>query len=232
MSGTPDALAPAPSTVNGPEDGLPEWDQVDWGQAEENVRRLRQRIFAASQAGDLKKGPQPAEDDAPVPQQRAGERAAGHGGQRWPQDGRGRRAPRARELGEGRLGRLAAARDVRVEAAAGQAGVCAQEQRPPSRPRDTSDRRPGPSGPGGERAGTGVGVTVRAEILRFPARPGLPRRDRGHPHHRERQVREAGMGAGRRPPVGVRPAQPRSHPHVAGHLPRTGPGAPVAGKRA
>ena len=28
---------------------------MDWGQAEENVRRLRRRIFAASQAGDLKK---------------------------------------------------------------------------------------------------------------------------------------------------------------------------------
>lgn len=28
---------------------------MDWGQAEENVRRLRQRIFAASRAGDLKK---------------------------------------------------------------------------------------------------------------------------------------------------------------------------------
>jgi RNA-directed DNA polymerase len=40
--------------VNGPEDD-PGWDSVDWGQAEENVRRLRQRIFAASQAGDLKK---------------------------------------------------------------------------------------------------------------------------------------------------------------------------------
>jgi RNA-directed DNA polymerase len=38
--------------VNGPEDDLG-WDSVDWGQAEENVRRLRQRIFAASQAGDL-----------------------------------------------------------------------------------------------------------------------------------------------------------------------------------
>jgi RNA-directed DNA polymerase len=55
MSGIPGALAPAPFPVNGPEDGFPEWDQVDWGQAEENVRRLRQRIFAASQAGDLKK---------------------------------------------------------------------------------------------------------------------------------------------------------------------------------
>jgi RNA-directed DNA polymerase len=40
--------------VNGPEDD-PGWDQVDWGQAEENVRRLRRRIFAASQAGDLGK---------------------------------------------------------------------------------------------------------------------------------------------------------------------------------
>ena len=41
--------------ANGPEDELADWDRVDWGQAEENVRRLRQRIFAASQAGDLKK---------------------------------------------------------------------------------------------------------------------------------------------------------------------------------
>ena len=41
--------------MNGPEDDLLDWDAVDWGQAEENVRRLRQRIFAASQAGDLKK---------------------------------------------------------------------------------------------------------------------------------------------------------------------------------
>src|SRR5215471_17550230 len=55
MSGSRDAVASAPVPVNGPEDGFPEWDQVDWGQAEENVRRLRQRIFAASQAGDLKK---------------------------------------------------------------------------------------------------------------------------------------------------------------------------------
>jgi len=55
MNGTTDSIASAPVPVNGPEDGFPEWDQVDWGQAEENVRRLRRRIFAASQAGDLKK---------------------------------------------------------------------------------------------------------------------------------------------------------------------------------
>jgi RNA-directed DNA polymerase len=41
-----------PVQVNGPEDD-PGWDSADWGQAEENVRRLRRRIFAASQAGDL-----------------------------------------------------------------------------------------------------------------------------------------------------------------------------------
>ena len=55
MSGIPSALAPSPFPVSGPEDGFPGWDQVDWGQAEKNVRRLRQRIFAASRAGDLKR---------------------------------------------------------------------------------------------------------------------------------------------------------------------------------
>ena len=39
--------------VNGPEDAIPAWRQVDWRAAETNVRRLRQRIFTASQAGDL-----------------------------------------------------------------------------------------------------------------------------------------------------------------------------------
>jgi N-terminal domain of reverse transcriptase len=39
--------------VNGPEDDGLDWDTVDWGQAEDDVRRLRRRIFAASRAGDL-----------------------------------------------------------------------------------------------------------------------------------------------------------------------------------
>ncbi|MEO3780048.1 reverse transcriptase N-terminal domain-containing protein, partial [Micromonospora sp. B11E3] len=42
-------------TVNGPEDGLPDWTAIDWREAEDNVRRLRQRIFTASKAGDLRK---------------------------------------------------------------------------------------------------------------------------------------------------------------------------------
>ena len=41
--------------VNGPEGDVLDWGAVDWRQAEDDVRRLRQRIFTASQAGDLKK---------------------------------------------------------------------------------------------------------------------------------------------------------------------------------
>jgi len=39
--------------VNGPEDAPFDWHAIDWRRVEENVRRLRQRIFTASQAGDL-----------------------------------------------------------------------------------------------------------------------------------------------------------------------------------
>jgi RNA-directed DNA polymerase len=55
MTGCAGAEAAAAVEVNGPEDDLVDWDRVNWGRAEENVRRLRQRIFAASQARDLKK---------------------------------------------------------------------------------------------------------------------------------------------------------------------------------
>ena len=42
-------------TVNGPEDEIIDWDAVDWRRVEGDVRRLRQRIFTATQAGDLKR---------------------------------------------------------------------------------------------------------------------------------------------------------------------------------
>ena len=42
-------------TVNGPEDEVLDWEAVDWPRVEDDVRRLRQRIFTASKAGDLKK---------------------------------------------------------------------------------------------------------------------------------------------------------------------------------
>jgi len=48
---TPDAVV----VVNGPEDDLLDWDGIDWRTAQEDVRRLRQRIFTASKVGDLKR---------------------------------------------------------------------------------------------------------------------------------------------------------------------------------
>src|SRR6478752_8397558 len=41
--------------VNGPEDDLLDWDAIDWRTVEDDVRRLRERIFTASKAGDLKR---------------------------------------------------------------------------------------------------------------------------------------------------------------------------------
>lgn len=41
------------AVVNGPEDSMDDWLSVDWQQVEHDVGRLRQRIFSASQAGDL-----------------------------------------------------------------------------------------------------------------------------------------------------------------------------------
>src|SRR5258708_12882494 len=41
--------------VNGPEGDVLDWDAVEWRQVEDDARRLRQRIFTASKAGDLKK---------------------------------------------------------------------------------------------------------------------------------------------------------------------------------
>jgi RNA-directed DNA polymerase len=41
--------------VNGPEDEITDWPQIDWRQVDDDVRRLRQRIFTASAAGDLAK---------------------------------------------------------------------------------------------------------------------------------------------------------------------------------
>ena len=41
--------------VNGPEDDVFDWDTVNWRTHEDNVRRLRQRIFKATRDGDHKK---------------------------------------------------------------------------------------------------------------------------------------------------------------------------------
>jgi RNA-directed DNA polymerase len=48
-------VAMAALGVNGPEDVVREWDAISWRLHEENVRRLRQRIFKAVRDGDLAK---------------------------------------------------------------------------------------------------------------------------------------------------------------------------------
>ena len=43
------------AVVNGPEDITGDWSSINWRTVGEDVRRLWQRIFAATQAGDLKR---------------------------------------------------------------------------------------------------------------------------------------------------------------------------------
>jgi hypothetical protein len=93
------------------------------------VERVTVESTACEAGGGHETGPQPAEIDAAFPRERSAECAAGHVAQRWPQDGRGRRHGRAREVGKGRDGRLAAVRQRRVVDPTGQAGVHSEGQR-------------------------------------------------------------------------------------------------------
>ncbi len=58
MTTSTPAAAASPSlsgvaVLNGPEDEPLDWLSIDWQSVEQDVRRLRQRIFTASQVGDL-----------------------------------------------------------------------------------------------------------------------------------------------------------------------------------
>ncbi len=55
MTGHVFAQARAALGVNGPEGAVQDWDSIDWRSREDDVRRLRQRIFKATQAGDWAK---------------------------------------------------------------------------------------------------------------------------------------------------------------------------------
>jgi RNA-directed DNA polymerase len=50
-----DAMTTLVGAVNGHEGETLDWRRIDWRAVEASVRRLRQRIFTASQAGDLKR---------------------------------------------------------------------------------------------------------------------------------------------------------------------------------
>ena len=58
---------------------------------------------------------------------------------------------------------------------------------------------PVPPGAGPQCAGTGVGGTVRAQVLRVPAGPRLPGRDAGDPQTSCGRTGQAAVGAGRGP---------------------------------
>ncbi len=55
MGGSTAMRASSTAKVNGPEDDLDGWGAIDWRAHEDNVRRLRQRIFKATQDGDLRR---------------------------------------------------------------------------------------------------------------------------------------------------------------------------------
>jgi RNA-directed DNA polymerase len=55
LTDTPEPKGKLDTKVNGPEDAVLDWTAIDWGFHEDQVRRLRQRIFKATQAGDLKR---------------------------------------------------------------------------------------------------------------------------------------------------------------------------------
>ena len=48
-----DAATTEVGVTNGPEDAPFDWHAVDWRRVEDDVRRLRQRIFTASKAGEI-----------------------------------------------------------------------------------------------------------------------------------------------------------------------------------
>ena len=52
--------------VNGPEDAIPNWDAVDWQAREDDVRRLRQRIFKWLLEPDARKAGKSGSEGAPA----------------------------------------------------------------------------------------------------------------------------------------------------------------------
>jgi hypothetical protein len=108
--------------VNGPGDVGLEWDVVDWRRHEDNVRRLRQRIFTATQQGDL----------ATVRNlQKLMLRSwsntltsvAGNAAQYWPTNGWDRWAGRSDRVSQGGAGGARAPREVDLATPAGEKGV-------------------------------------------------------------------------------------------------------------
>src|SRR5947209_3726394 len=191
------ALASSTARVNGPEDDLEEWAAIDWRAHEDNVRRLRQRIFKATKVGDLRRVRRLQKlmlrsrsntliSVRQVTQRNAGRRTAGV-------DGEVALTPRQRmDLAE-HLGRQAPIRG----GPAGPAGVHPKGKRQASPSRHSCHFGPRAASTGEECAGARGGGALRAEILWIPAGAWLPRCDRGHLHDAVRATHQAPMDPGR-----------------------------------
>ena len=194
------------TTVNGPEDEVLDWEAVDWRQVEDDVRRLRQRIFTASKAGDLKKV---------------------RNLQKLMLRSRANALLSVRRVTELNAGRKTAGVDGRVVLAAWEKADMAawlQQRRgrvdAPSRSSGCSSRRPD-----GKRRGLGIPVIAdralqaltvgalepeweaRFESRSYGFRPGRGCQDAiaGHLRDRTRRDLQAAVGAGRGPGRGIRP---------------------------
>ena len=168
------AATPAVAVANGPEDEITDWLSIDWQQVEDDVRRLRQRIFTASQAGDLKRV---------------------RNLQKLMLRSRANTLASVRRVTEVNAGRETAGIDGKVVVEPQDKAALAdwvQHRFRPWEPQPVKrvfipkangkrrplgipgDRRPGAASAGGQRAGARVGSAVRTAVLRFPTGPRLP----------------------------------------------------------
>lgn len=159
--------------VNGPEGDSTDWLSIHWRQVEDDVRRLRQRIFTASRAGDLAKvrnlqklmlrsRANTLHSVRRVTELNAGRATAGIDGKvvLHPQD--------KADVADWMQHQAAPWRPKPVKRV-----YIAQGERETARPRNPRDHRQVPSGSDVGRAGTRVGSPTRAESLRLSPGSGL-----------------------------------------------------------
>jgi RNA-directed DNA polymerase len=196
--------------VSGPEDAALRWRQIDWRRVEADVRRLRQRIFTASKAGDLQKVRRL---------------------QKLMLRSRANTLLSVRRVTERNAGRLTAGVDgeaVLTPEAKMQLVDRVQLNAEPFKAMPVRRVYIPKRGSSTKRRPLGipvivdrvhqarvvnaleprVGGAVRAEVLRVSAGPRLSGCDPGCPSSREGQEREAAVGAGRGSGIGVRPDRP------------------------
>jgi RNA-directed DNA polymerase len=199
-----DAIPALVGVMSGPEDATLDWRQIDWRRAEHNVRRLRQRIFTASKAGDLarvrrlQKLMLRSRSNTLISVRRVTERNAGR--LTAGVDGEVALTPQAKA----ELVRSVAHSREPFKALPGRRVYIpkpgTKKQRPLGIPvlidRVHQARVLNALEPEWEAA-------VRTEVLRLSARPRLPRRDRSDLPSRQGQEPEAPVGARRGPGRGV-----------------------------